>query len=71
MREIQMSALSPSASINLSQLNKDSDLAWRVDESSFIDTRWKIYCDIDYPSVSRQAEIKLTDFEAKEDHYII
>lgn len=67
MREIQMSVLSPSVSTNPSQLNKGSDLGWRVDESSFI----YVICDIDYPSVSGQAEIKLTDFEAKEDHYII
>lgn len=71
MRDIQMSVLSLTVTTNPSQTHKDSDLAWREDESSFIYTIWKIYCDTDYPSVSKQAEIKLTDFEAKDDHYII
>lgn len=71
MREIWMSVLSPTVTMNPSQPNKDSDLAWRADESSFIYIVWKIYYDIDYPSVSMQAEIKLTDFKAKDDHYII
>lgn len=66
-----MSIFSPPVSMNPSQLNKDLDLAWRREESFFTYITWKAYCDIDYPSVSRQAEIKLTDFEVKEDHYVI
>lgn len=71
MREIHISVLSPKVTMNPSQTHKDSDFAWKADESSFIYIILKIYSDIDYPSVSREAEIKLTDFEAKDDHYII
>jgi len=57
--------------MNPSQLKKDLDLAWKMDKNAFIYITWKTYRNIDYPSVSRQAEIKLTDFEVKEDHYVI
>lgn len=66
-----MSTFSLPVSMNPSELKKDLDLAWKMDKNAFIYITWKTYRNIDYPSVSRQAEIKLTDFEVKEDHYVI